>query len=153
MHEFAFEVPDKVWSTNQDRNLNPYARAERILAWKTATQLGWASYCNRRGTTRKLEPSLVRVSIPFKQRRRRDPHNYCGTVVKAILDGLVLAGAWSDDTPEYVEHLAPSLPVGGPQFVKISIWQKGPARFACQHGSYFGCTVDDSCKGGWEVSL
>jgi hypothetical protein len=153
MHELNFEVPDKVWSTNQDRNLNPYARAERILVWKTATQLAWASHCNRTGIARRLEPSLVRVSIPFRQRRRRDPHNYCGTVVKAILDGLVLAGAWADDTPEYVEHLAPSLPVGGTQLVTVSIWRKGPAHFACEHGHIFECTVDEGCEGGWQVDL
>jgi len=49
------------------------------------------------------------VEIPFPQRRIRDPHNYCGTVVKAVIDGLVMGGAWPDDTPEYVGHLEPSL--------------------------------------------
>jgi hypothetical protein len=53
--------------------------------------------------------TTVRVSIPFKTNRRRDPHNYTGTVVKSIVDGFVLAGVWPDDTAEWVTVLDPEL--------------------------------------------
>jgi len=47
-------------------------------------------------------PSFVRVTFGVRDPgRRRDPHNYMPTV-KAIIDGLVDAGVWPDDTPEDV---------------------------------------------------
>jgi Holliday junction resolvase RusA-like endonuclease len=52
----------------------------------------------------------VRVSFPVTQNRRRDADNPAPTV-KAIVDGLVDAGMWPDDTPEWVETL-------GSRFVK-----------------------------------
>lgn len=58
-------------------------------------------------------PCRVKVTIPFPQRRRRDPSNYIGTVVKAIVDGLVLVGVWPDDTPDWVEVVEPVLRIGG----------------------------------------
>jgi hypothetical protein len=63
---------------------------------------------------RKRDPSVVMVEIPFNMVRTRDPHNYCGTVVKAIIDGLVLAGAWPDDTPDQVGHMEPFLTLSSP---------------------------------------
>ena len=39
MMRLEFPAPDKPWSTNQDRNLNPYVRAERIKNWKGVTRL------------------------------------------------------------------------------------------------------------------
>ena len=151
MYEISFAVPDKQWSTNQDRNLNPYARAERILTWKTTTHLAWASYCNRERIKRRVGNSLVQVEIPFRQNRRRDPHNYCGTVVKAIIDGLVLAGAWPDDTAEYVEHISPTLRVdAGP--VVVRLFPRVPAHFACEHGEFDVCGVSD-CGGGWVINI
>lgn len=57
-------------------------------------------------------PAEVRVWIPFQNRRRRDPHNYVDTVVKAVVDGLVRAGFWPDDTPEWVTVLEPTLYMG-----------------------------------------
>ena len=39
--------------------------------------------------------------------------NYIGTIVKAVIDGLVDAGCWPDDTAEWVEIRQPTLQVGG----------------------------------------
>lgn len=102
----VFEAPAQAWSTNQDRNLNPYRRAENISLWKD--RAFWA-YRSSYAEKPNWEPSIIMVTIPFTQRRRRDPHNYCGTVLKAIIDGLVRAGAWPDDTPEYIGHREPRL--------------------------------------------
>ena len=62
---------------------------------------------------------LVTVTIPFTQNRRRDPHNYCGTVLKAIIDGLVHAGVVPDDTPEWIGHREPRLVKGGDVIVEL----------------------------------
>lgn len=40
--------------------------------------------------------------------RRRDPHNYFPTV-KPVVDGLIDAGLWPDDTPEWVTTTEPTL--------------------------------------------
>ena len=67
------------------------------------------------------DPSTVEVFIPFTTNRRRDPHNYVGTVVKWIIDGLVYAGAWPDDTPEWVTVLEPVLVKYPDLLVKVEI--------------------------------
>lgn len=107
----AFRPPARAWSTNEDRNLNHYVRAELIKEWKEATI---AAYWSEYG--RKPQPegkAVITVTIPVTKNIRRDPHNYCGTVVKAIIDGLIVAGAWPDDTPEYVGHREPVFELGG----------------------------------------
>lgn len=116
---FSFPPSVKAWSTNQDRTTNPYLRAERIKAWKIDAKLAYTQLCNSAGSERQLPPGIVTIAIPFDKKRRRDPHNYCGTVLKAIIDGLVLAKAWPDDTPEYVGHREPKLYVGMACWVRI----------------------------------
>lgn len=56
-----------------------------------------------------LPPAYVRLRIPFRTNRRRDPSNYVGTVTKWVVDGLVLSGAWPDDDPRYVTVIEPEL--------------------------------------------
>lgn len=116
---FGFHPPTTPWSTNQDRNLHHNERYQTIQAWKVAAKLAYRSVVNKEGLPAARVPGIVHVSIPFGVNRRRDPHNYCGTVVKAIIDGLVLGGAWPDDTPEYVTHLEPELRVGNRVIVTI----------------------------------
>jgi hypothetical protein len=67
-----------------------------------------------------LPPSIVTASIPFDVQRRRDPHNYVGTCLKAMVDGLVLAGCWPDDTTGFVRVLEPLLVVGGPVVLEVT---------------------------------
>ncbi len=148
-HIVSFEPPGKPWSTNKDRTFNRYERYELILAWHTAASLAWTSYCNRKKIGRGLESSLIRIEIPFNVKRRRDPHNYCGTVVKAIIDGFVRAGAWEDDTPEYVEHLPPLLHQG--KLVTVRIYGARKVLIPCEHGIK-ECNFDD-CQGTVELTL
>jgi hypothetical protein len=109
------------WSTNQDRNLNKYKRAERIREWKSAARVAFIGYMNYHhpGHSRLLNPAIVQVTIPFTVDRIRDPHNYCGTVLKAVIDGLVKGGAWPDDSPEWVGHREPILRKGGEVWVQL----------------------------------
>lgn len=57
---------------------------------------------------RALPPCDVFTVIPFATNRRRDPINFTRTV-KAIVDGIQRAGAWPDDTDEYVTQHVPKL--------------------------------------------
>lgn len=64
--------------------------------------------------------SYVQVTIPFAMQRARDPHNFTGSVVKWIIDGMVRAGVWLDDGPDYVTVLDPILVVGNEVVVCVS---------------------------------
>lgn len=113
---FKFVPTEPAWSTNQDRKMNIHERHRHVKAWKAAARQGWKLFApqEKRGFVRQHgAPFLVvQVEIPFLQRRRRDPHNYCGTVVKAVIDGLVEEGLWPDDTPEHVGHREPLTRIG-----------------------------------------
>lgn len=87
-----------------------------IAVWKEATIVHYRN--QQKG--QHLPPSIVQIHIPFTTNRRRDPHNYCGTVLKAVIDGLVQAGAWPDDTPDYVGHREPVLYKGNTVVVETT---------------------------------
>lgn len=106
----VFEIPDKAWSTNQDRTMHYRTRHKLVAAWKEATKEAWES--QPRPHTPLLGHHVISLRIPFTTVRRRDPHNYCGTVLKAIVDGLVEGGVFPDDTPEHVGHREPVLTKG-----------------------------------------
>lgn len=120
MLTFSFPRPDKPWSTNQDRNLAPHQRYNLITSWKTATKIHYINYVNSNECGRTLEPGVVHVTIPFDRKPMGDPHNYCGTVLKAIIDGLVAGRAWPDDTPEFVGHREPTLVKGGQVVIEVT---------------------------------
>jgi crossover junction endodeoxyribonuclease RusA len=70
-----------------------------------------------------LGPSLIELDLPVADGRRRDPHNYAPTL-KHVVDGLVDAGLWPDDTPNWVRTLEPSLhvtPKNAEPTVRVSI--------------------------------
>ena len=124
-----FPPPAPPWSTNQDRNLNPYDRAERIRLWKETVQMywRWEGNSNPIGPSgiqgawpEEPTPMLVELTIPFTKNRRRDPHNYCGTVLKAVIDGLVIASGIPDDTPEWVGHREPKLVKGDTVYLHLT---------------------------------
>lgn len=55
-------------------------------------------------------PVSIQVELPFRTAAaRRDPHNYTGTNVKAVVDGLVRGGLVPDDGPEWVTVVDPAL--------------------------------------------
>lgn len=69
---------------------------------------------------------LVRFAFPVPDKRRRDPANLVGTVVKWAVDGLVLGGVWPDDSPEYVSVIEPLLIPGG-HTVVLELWLRTEA--------------------------
>lgn len=95
------DIQSKHWSVRR-RVLEPW----RDAAWASAKMARAELLPESNGFFR---PSRVRVWLPFANNRRRDPHNYTSTVVKAIIDGLVLAKVWPDDTAEWVEVMDPTL--------------------------------------------
>lgn len=119
MTVLAFPVPCEPRSVNK----LPSSRGGRIglsrerSLWRDVAQ----TYAEEHGElVGGLGPSLVRVTIPFSNVRTRDPHNYTGTVVKWVIDGLVRAGVWPDDNPAHVTVLDPELVVGNEVRVTIT---------------------------------
>ena len=66
-------------------------------------------------------PSMVVVTLDVPDRRRRDPINFT-PCTKALVDGLVSARFWQDDTPEWVTTCEPVLRVvKGPLHVTVEL--------------------------------
>lgn len=105
--QFRFEPPAELLNLNRRRHHQERARIAK--EWRSA-----AAYYGRQkraGKRSHLVPCVVTVHLPVKGNRRRDPHNFIDTV-KPIIDGLVDAGFWPDDTPDYVTVAEPVLEVG-----------------------------------------
>ena len=102
---------DKPWT---QRKLTPY--------WRDTAYMHWCEAFPGAGPSGRAAPmpAEVHTVIPFPVHRRRDPINYARTV-KAIVDGLVLAGAWPDDTPDYVTQHIPTLVEVGKQLVVVRV--------------------------------
>lgn len=112
--EFSFQAPAPLLSMNDRHHWRK--RAELVKAWREAAYYGWWQPPSPRPGCR----CEVAVTLTVRDRRRRDPHNYYPTV-KAIIDGLVDAGVWPDDTPEWVTTREPVLRVGSDRLVIVRL--------------------------------
>jgi hypothetical protein len=97
----TFARPDVLMSMN-DR-VHWTVQRERSRQWRFAAHLA-----ARNAGASHLPACMVTVTLPVRGHLRRDPHNYFATV-KPIIDGLVDAGCWPDDTPEWVTTTEPHL--------------------------------------------
>lgn len=107
----TFRQPCPLMSMNDRAHWSVRAREAR--QWRNATHIAARHAINTSApgfNPIPLPPSIVTVVLPVPDRRRRDPHNYFATV-KPIIDGLVDAGLWPDDTPEWVTTAEPTLQV------------------------------------------
>ena len=101
-----------------------WAQRERVLKpWREWTQLAYWKV-KRTALAQSLvgQPAEVLFTLPFRDRRKRDPHNYIGSVVKACIDQLVHDGFWPDDDPRYVRILEPELIVDPSEEREARIW-------------------------------
>jgi crossover junction endodeoxyribonuclease RusA len=119
----SFPQPCKPLTMNQ--RLHWAAKAKMTREWRVAA--GFAAvatmFGQKRGRIRSLPLSVVQLVLPVRSVKiRRDPHNWYPTV-KAVCDGLVDAGLWPDDTPEYLMTIEPAFKQGGD--VDIRIWERG----------------------------
>lgn len=98
MTEIVLTIPraDEWVSVNQRLYWRELRRRNRT--WRDAGNI-WA----RKAKLRDLPPSHVVAELVMlaKRRHRLDPANYQDTA-KAVLDGLVDAGVWPDDSSKWV---------------------------------------------------
>lgn len=106
--QVVFEQPDWPVSINALRGKHWKVWARLLDPWQAAASNAW--FLAGLGSQ---PPAYVRCEFSVPDRRKRDPHNYTGTVVKAVMDGLVRADAWPDDNPAWVLTDEPRLLVGG----------------------------------------
>jgi len=83
------------WTTQRRRARNWRNAARRAMPWSIPDG-------------HHLPPSIVQIELPVLGNLRRDPSNWYPTV-KHIVDGLVDAHLWPDDTPQWVTTVEPVL--------------------------------------------
>lgn len=89
------------------------ARARQVAVWRRAAWV--AGYTHRQQVGPQHFPlinQVVTVELPVKDRRRRDPHNFTPSA-KALVDGLVDAGIFADDSHEHLSVAEPVLHIIG----------------------------------------
>lgn len=113
--DLTFTAPTTPLSINRANGMHYRARGRLLDPWKDAA---WATARNvivrakrapHAGFAFRPTPITVQVVLPFRTANRRDPHNYTGTVVKAVVDGLVRAGLVPDDNAAWVTVLDPEV--------------------------------------------
>lgn len=110
LRTLTFPAPARLLNLN-DR-MHWAAKGRLVKEWRNAT--AWrALEMFPRASSEPLPPSIIDIALPVRVRRRIDPSNLSMTS-KCIVDGLVDAGWWSDDSSEFVTVLEPSIVVGGP---------------------------------------
>ena len=89
---------------NMNERLHWAEERRRAKAWRKAAKTAAVDVGPQ-------PPCWITVELPVRGRIRRDPANWT-TTVKHIVDGLVDAGLWPDDTPEHVTTTEPLLTAG-----------------------------------------
>lgn len=112
-----FAPPDKLLSLND--HVHWRVQRQREGLWR---ETAWAHALKQiKPSERPQRRSLVHVTLPVRSMStRRDPHNFFATV-KPIVDGLVHAGLWPDDTAEFVKTDEPSFWTASSVLVEISM--------------------------------
>lgn len=98
--------PTPPLSINEERSMHWRPRRARTEPWKI--NAFWLAQQARLRQAVAGQRAAVTAYLPVHGNYERDPANFYPTV-KAIIDGLVLAGVWPKDTPEYVTVNEPIL--------------------------------------------
>jgi hypothetical protein len=100
---FEFVAPDRLMNMNE--RLHWTTQRRRARNWRNAARRAMPWYIPEGSY---LPPSIVQIELPVLGNLRRDPSNWYPTV-KHIVDGLVDAHLWPDDTPQWVTTVEPVL--------------------------------------------
>lgn len=102
-----FIAPDEPISMNEG---DSWAVRKKTAIWRDRATYAWIEAHPGLGPRNRRfgGPAEIFTVLPFAMARRRDPINFSKTV-KHIVDGFVTAGAWPDDTLDYVTQHIPTL--------------------------------------------
>lgn len=101
-------APTPPLSLNQTRGMHWAVLKKLTTPWRDLAFYTAKSHMRNQLKDVIGKPSDIQVWLPFPQERRRDPHNFM-PCVKSVIDGLVRAGVWPDDTPEWLSVMEPKL--------------------------------------------
>ena len=112
-YTFEFLAPDVLLNMNDRLH---WAKRSRIArAWRDTSRHACVA-----GLRHAMPPCFVHITLPVPDGRRRDPHNYEITS-KHIVDGLVDAYVWPDDTPEFVSVMPVKLEKRTVRYVTVEL--------------------------------
>lgn len=121
-----FQAPDERMTMN--KRYHWAVRARLTKAWREmGFTVGTGFRHDNMIRRHSLRACAVKVTFHVPDNRRRDPHN-CAPTVKALIDGLVDAGFWRDDTPDQVAVLDPAFvkDKDDPTGVLVECWEMKP---------------------------
>lgn len=120
--------PGKAVSINEVFGRSWQKQQANKKAWLEA---GWAHGNEIKAALRRdkvitplQRPATIRFSFSVVGERRRDAHNYAGTICKWFIDGLVLAKVFKDDSSEHLTLLDPTFQIvkhHAPKMMSITI--------------------------------
>lgn len=90
---------DDILTVNKERTVHWSTRSSVVKAWREA--FAWLALSSKLPTNGSIGPCHI-DAVPLAAGRRRQDVGACLPVVKAAIDGLVDAGVWPDDSPEFV---------------------------------------------------
>lgn len=97
MNTWTLHIPAPDEFINANHRRHRIIMAGRVRNWRYA-----GAVCARQAKLPKLTQARIRAELHFTDARRRDDHNYFGTI-KAIIDGIVGDyGALPDDTAQHL---------------------------------------------------
>lgn len=110
----SFPAPTVPLSINRARGRHWAANARLTEPWRDMALVAMRQslakkWANPAPFAQTRTPVSIQVELPFRTAARRDAHNYVGTNVKAVVDGLIRGGLVPDDTPEWVTVVDPAL--------------------------------------------
>lgn len=145
---FTFPAPARRLSLNDRGHWT--RRSNLTREWRHATGI-WALQSRPRGGH--LPPSTVHVTFEVKDpNRRRDPHNNAPTI-KALVDGLVDAGYWPDDTAQWVTVIDPTF-IKGTDRVSIHIRPRDPHQHVrSTHAEYVASLTAKDLRGSPDIPV
>jgi hypothetical protein len=107
----AFLAPTEPVSTNRADRMHWAARKRRTDPWRDMAIVATRNALRRDWQGWEPQPVTIQVDLPFRTVRDRDPHNYVGTNVKAVVDGMVRGGLIPNDTPEWATIIEPTISI------------------------------------------
>ena len=127
MVSFAADLPGKLVSINETSGKHWATFGKTKEVW---IQAGYVYGFQWRRELRELrvptplrDRATVAIDFDVRETRRRDGHNYSGTVVKWFVDGMVTAKMFTDDSSEHLEVRDPTFSVRprGRQMMRVTL--------------------------------
>ena len=93
---------DEVLTVNKERTVHWTKRSAVVKQWREA--FGWLALAHGLPTNGSVRAAHIEA-VPLIKGAARQDVAACLPVVKAAIDGLVDAGVWRDDSPQFIKSV------------------------------------------------